>query len=200
MRIKIMAESADHAQKMTPEWSHMMEAEAVGDKDVRLTIAPDDQARKDLIRRLGLRDLNKLQVKITLKRRDKRVIEVIGALTADVIQECVTTLEPVPDHIEETFHAWFADPQQAASFARARHERDKMKADQEFPMLEEEEDPEPIIDGRIDLGELATQYLSLSLNPFPRSADALKKLEEQNDRQPKRENPFAALKELKDKK
>ena len=86
------------------------------------------------------------------------------------------------------------------SFARARHERDKDRGVEERPMLEEHEDPEPIVDGRINLGELVTQYLSLAIEPYPRSEEAKKILEENNNSMPARENPFAALKTLKDEK
>ena len=47
----------------------------------------------------------------------------------------------------------------------------------------------------IDLGELTAQYLSLSLNPYPRApdSDASKILEKFQDK----ENPFAILEKLK---
>jgi hypothetical protein len=47
----------------------------------------------------------------------------------------------------------------------------------------------------IDLGEITAQYLSLSLNPYPRApdSDASKVLEQFQDRK----NPFAILEKLK---
>ncbi|MCB9973528.1 MAG: DUF177 domain-containing protein [Rhodospirillales bacterium] len=194
-----MAETVDHANVIIPEWSYLLPVEDVGEAEVRLTISPDAEARKNMARRLNLLEVSDLVAKLKVKRRDKRVIKVGGTFKARVVQECIATLKPVPDQIEETLEGWFADPQQAVSFARARHERDKMKSDHEFPVLEEAEDPEPVIDGKIDLGELVTQYLSLSLNPFPRSEE-VSGLEAsgESDSAPRRENPFAALKALKD--
>jgi hypothetical protein len=37
-----------------------------------------------------------------------------------------------------------------------------------MPFLDESEDPEPVIDGKIDAGELVAQYLSLAIDPYPR--------------------------------
>jgi len=196
-----MAETADHTRKEIPEWSHFIKMDEVEDKELSLHIAPDVEGRKNLAKRMGLVSLDDLQADIKIKRQNKRVIKIHGSFSARVTQSCVVTLEPVQDHIEDTFEAWFADPDQAVSFARARHERNKdMGGEEEFPMLEEEEDPEPIIDGRIDVGEVVTQYLSLALNPYPHSKEArelLEKEEAENNLSTK-ENPFAALKALRE--
>jgi hypothetical protein len=70
------------------------------------------------------------------------------------------------------------------------------------PLLDEQDDPEPITDGKIDLGELVSQFLSLSINPFPH-APGVELPEEQEGDGPVRmsagnaPNPFAALKDWK---
>ena len=42
-------------------------------------------------------------------------------------------------------------------------------ADAELELLPEEEDPEPVVDGMIDVGELAAQFLLLGVDPYPRA-------------------------------
>lgn len=198
IRIKIMAESADHVKIPTPEWSHKIEADEIGAKEVLVKLLPNADQKKDLCQRLDLLGIKVLSAELKLKRKNKRVIHVQGNFNADVTQKCVVSLEPVPAKITDRIEAWFADPEQAVSFARARHEKDKAHSE-EHPVLEEHEDPEPIIDGQIDLGELVTQYLSLALPEYPRSEAAAQKLDEANDALPKKENPFAALSALKNK-
>ena len=62
--------------------------------------------------------------------------------------------------------------------------------------------PEAIIDGYIDAGELVTQYLSLALNPYPHAEGVKYELGDDNEEaiKPKLDNPFAALKEWKNNK
>ena len=37
---------------------------------------------------------------------------------------------------------------------------------------DDQEPPEQLIDGRVDVGELATEYFSLAIDPYPRSPEA----------------------------
>src|SRR6478672_7295951 len=74
-----------------------------------------------------------------------------GEVKAQVEQTCVVTLEPVGNAIDEEVDLLFvpgAEP-------RAEGETD-------------ENLPEPLIDGRIDLGAIATEFLVLGIDPYPR--------------------------------
>ena len=130
------------------------------------------------------------------------VVHVNGRIRATVKQPCVVTLEPVESRIDETFEAWFSDPDQAIALSKAKHDKMAKSAGGEVPMLDEKDDPEPIIDGQIDLGELVTQHLALALDPYPH-AEGVKY--EYGDDEPEKvpeefkNNPFAALKDWKDK-
>ena len=39
-------------------------------------------------------------------------------------------------------------------------------------MLDEEDPPDPIVDGKVDLGALAAEFLALALDPYPRKPGA----------------------------
>lgn len=54
--------------------------------------------------------------------------------------------------------------------------------------------PEPLIGGGVDLGEIATEFLILGLDPYPRKPDAIFQLAPAGDDSA---NPFAALAALK---
>ena len=131
-------------------------------------------------------------------------IQAMGTVVADLTQACVVSLAPVTAHIEEEFEGWFGDKSSAVSFARARHEREAKKGHVEAEVLEESIDPEPIVGGKADIGELATQYLSLALDPYPHAegvayefsaGPATKDAEGAN----LRKSPFEALKDWKEK-
>jgi len=144
-----------------------------------------------------------MKCEFLIQRNDgNMVVHISGTITGAVEQKCVVTLEPVHKEIHEEFEAWYADSSQAVSFARAKRDRLSPQDKEEQPILEEHEDPEPIIDGKIDIGEIATQYLSLALDPYPRSENAefeskTKPLGEEPD--DLYDNPFAALKNWREK-
>jgi hypothetical protein len=57
-----------------------------------------------------------------------------------------------------------------------------------------DEPPEPLVDGKIDLGALATEFLILGIDPYPRKAGAQFAPPKSEDGG---EHPFAALATLK---
>lgn len=188
------------AQSILPEWSHKVDAGDIGTTPTRTTISASPQQRKDLAKRLNVESVEFAEARLVLVRDPGAVLHVSGELKARVTQPCVVTLEPVMQEIKSPVEGWFANPERVVSIAKARHERQSRNADAELPILEEKEDPEPIIDGEIDLGELATQFLSLSVDPYPhKEGAAFVTQEEAAGARPSevRRNPFAALKNWK---
>ena len=149
--------------------------------------------------------MNSLSAEIELSRApgNKAVVHVTGMLKADVVQICVVSGAPVKNYIEEEFEGWYADPTSFASIAKARQEKAGKVADVEIPILDEREDPEPMVNGKIDLGDLVCQYLSLGLDPYPR-APGVQTPELSPAQEEKvsavRKNPFEALKDWKSEK
>lgn len=198
-----MAKKSEKA-KMSPEWSYLVEAEKVlQGTPYKVSITANQEAREALARRLKIMSVSELTVDATLERvRGGAVIHVKGLVQADLTQECVVTLEPVNEAIDESFEGWFADPE-TPSFTKARRERDTKHLRGEKPMLEEDEDPEAIEDGEIDVAELAVQYLSLTLNPYPHaegvSVEDIQNSQSKDDEGARDtfKNPFAALKDWK---
>ena len=185
------------------EWSYLLDVEALEGDSSTITINPDEEARKRLAQRLAVLAVNDLQAEITIARGiGEAAFHIVGKIDAKLTQECVVTLEPIDTNIDDEFEAWFADPEATISIAKARHEKLNEKGHGELPVLDERDDPEPLIDGKIDLGELVTQYLSLSVDPYPHAEGAefeqpKTKADEEGDDLIK--NPFAALKDWKDK-
>ncbi len=188
-------------EKMISEWPYFLEVEELSGKPLCLSISPDEEQNKALIKRLDVLGLEDVCAELKITRK-KQIVYVSGHLKAKVFQPCVVSLEPVAVQVEDEFESWFADPQQAVSIAKARREREMKKGAGEQPILDEHDDPEVIIDGQIDLGELAVQYLSLSITPYPHGEGVHYKLGDDSEEayaSETRKNPFAALKDWKDK-
>lgn len=186
----------------TSEWSYLVNIEDIGDEPKIVKFTASERQRIDLARRLGVVSVEEANATVTLQHAGGGMIHAMGSLQASLTQSCVVTLAPVPDIIQEEFEGWFGDKASAVSFARAKSEREAKKAHVEAELLEESVDPEPIIGGKIDIGELATQYLSLSINPYPRAEGAPERHEfgpKQGEGASIRKSPFEALKDWKEK-
>lgn len=185
-----MTHTPDAAPIAAPEFPRPVDADAVTSQEMVRTIEATPQERRALAERLELEALDNLVATVRLRRvRGGQMVSIRGTIVADVVQTCVVTLEPVSNHVEDTFEELFAPP----------HLVPELGPDVEFDPLDEDI-PEPIENGRIDLGELTAQHLSLSLDPYPR-VPGLEHVDTTEDEgedetgepEPGRRNPFAAL-------
>jgi uncharacterized metal-binding protein YceD (DUF177 family) len=155
--------------KTDAEWSYWLDVTKLEpERPIKLEIAPSDESRKDLARRLRVREINRLFAKLAVSREPGSIlVNVAGDLEAQVTQDCVVTLEPIRQDIRETIDAWYADPAEVVSFSKARREKLAKLSGTELEVLDEKDDPDEIVDGQIDIGELVTQFLSLAIDPYP---------------------------------
>ena len=186
------------------EWAHIIKVDDLGDKPLALSIEPDEAQSTRLVRRLSVLALDSCEAKLKISRESGHMIHVQGVVEARIRQNCVVSLEPVETKVREAFEAWYADHEQAVSLAKVKHDRTVQLGQAEMPILEERDDPESIIDGQIDVGELITQYLSLGIDPYPHApgvehAEGGEEKSFYEDESSITKNPFAALKEWKDK-
>ncbi len=111
----------------------------------------------------SVHDLPKLSAVFDLTRRGSKV-HVTGHVSAKVAQTCVVTLEPIESAIEETVDVLYAP----AAAGAAEPETVVYGSDPNAA----KEPPEPLIDGKVDIGALATEFLVLGIDPHPRKAGA----------------------------
>lgn len=181
------------------EFSCTIPASEIGQKPYSVTFSADEDERAALAARLNILSIEKLEGKAELVREaDGVTVAVTGTLYAQATQACIATLQPVPETIKATLEGYYLDDSQAVSFARVKRQKES-HGDPEIPLereiTSERDDPEPLDNGMIDVGELASQHLSLSLDPFPRAAGAEMPPELAGQQ---KESPFAALAALKD--
>ncbi|MDE1147899.1 MAG: DUF177 domain-containing protein [Azospirillaceae bacterium] len=149
---------------MTPEFSRSVIADKVSSRETVEKITATPVERAALARRLDLVSLDSLTALVRLRRiRGGQMVRVTGELDAQVVQSCVVTLEPMAASVRDTFQALYAP---AHLVPKDEEELENLGLD------DEADPPEPIESGRIDIGELVTQHLSLALDPYPRKADS----------------------------
>ena len=99
----------------------------------------------------------------------------------------MVTLEPVESAIDEAVDVRFAADTEPHHGPGTEIEFGYESADP----------PEPIVNGRIDLGVILTEFFSLGVDPYPRKPDAAWQPSEA-EAGARAESPFAALAKLKD--
>lgn len=183
-------------------WVHIINAEDAGQDLTELALTPNADDLQRIADLLGIMEVKSLQADLEFKRvQGGLVVKIDGTFKADVVQACVVTLDPIENHVEDKFSAWYADPEQAVSFNKARKQREMEKQHGEVPIVDEKDDPEPIVNGQIDIGDVVTQFLSLSLDPYPHKEGVQFEVgddEVRPETSPIRKNPFDKLKEWKE--
>ncbi len=140
--------------------SRIVRVDALPRDGETVTIEASAAERAALAAALDLPSIERLHATLTVRRAAKGGARVIGAVAGEVTQTCVVTLEPFPATVEEAIDVRFA-PRDEARERRPFEEPETVS-------LTGEDEPDPIVDGKIDLGALAAEFFALGLDPYPR--------------------------------
>jgi uncharacterized metal-binding protein YceD (DUF177 family) len=168
-------------KNQTP-WSVPVVVDDIPETGLHIEIDAPEAVRTQLTVLAGVRELPRLSAVFDLSRRGAGV-HVSGHVSARIGQTCVVTLEPIESQLEETVDLKFAPPSAAPALANTAG----LDAGEDEP-------PEPLSDGKVDLGAIATEFLLLGIDPYPRKAGAEFSPIKSDDGSAK---PFAALEALK---
>ena len=136
----------------------------------------------------GLREVLSVQASFVVTPARGGRFHVAGHVRGRIGQTCVVTLEAMETDIDEPIDLTFAPPEQIPQKAALVDEAGE--SDEETP-----DPPEPIENGMIDLGRVATDALYLAVDPYPRKPGAV--FEPVVEAADPEDHPFAALKALK---
>lgn len=143
-------------------------------------LEPDAAVRAKIARALDLASLDAFVAELSIQPVDDAGYRLSGHVKASAVQTCGITLEPLPVEIDETFAVDLA-------------EQIETPEDTEVEVSLDDDAPDLIEDGRIDLGQYAVEQLALQLDPFPRKPGA----EFVQPEEPAEISPFAVLKQFK---
>lgn len=186
------------------------------DEPIKVQATPEERAA--LAAADGLPAIAALEGEFKVSPVGKDILRVTGEVRARVTQTCVVTLEPFDTEVVEAVDVRFALPpapvrehragriderggarasRRRAAEARVSEARTAKAPPPSFPSLEEDDPPDPIIDGRLDFGALAAEFMALGLDPYPRKPGvSFQPVEE--DPEPD-DSPFADLARLRPK-
>ncbi len=153
---------------------------------LHLAASPDERAA--IAARFGLVALDRLEADLQFIC-DGDDVGVTGTLSADVVQACVATGEPIPARIATPVIVRFVP-------------NDRLEAaetDAEVELVGDELDIIGYAGGRFDVGDMIAETMALALDPFPRRPDADAWLAERGVKREDEVGAFGALAGLRDK-
>lgn len=163
-------------------WSDRLRLDQIGlGVTRRLEAGPTDRQR--IATALDLAELESLAADVEV-RPSGIGWRLSGRLTADVVQTCGVTLEPLPSHIAADFDVDLAEA--------STIEPQAQESEGDLEMLD---GPDLIEDGGVDLAAYVVEHLALALDPWPRKPGAVFEAPEG----PPEPSPFDVLRDLKPK-
>jgi uncharacterized metal-binding protein YceD (DUF177 family) len=165
-------------------WSMKVAIDDIPQPGTHFDLSADERIRAELREIAGLRALPRLEVSFEVNRHGRDGLRVVGEVSATIGQTCVVTLEPMESELRESFDLVFIPPAASSS-----------EGESELTMrVDEREPPDTLSDGAVDLGAVATEFLLLGIDPYPRKPGATFELASAGDPD---SHPFAALSALK---
>ena len=184
------------------------DVDRMSDAWVDEAIEATEAERTAIVADLGLAGLAGLAATFRLERRAGGRLAVGGRLQASITQICVVSLDPFSSLIEREIEVEFAPQAQPAAVEITPHRsRRREPPEREAAPLrpvvvpgndDQDDPPDPIVNGRIDLGAITLEFLSLALDLYPRKPGVEfldVRIGEADDADG---SPFAALQRLKD--
>jgi hypothetical protein len=174
--------------KSADPWRVPVVVAQIPDTGLHRAFEASDATRAAMADLADLREVTSASASFDLTLKSGGRVHVTGEVRARIGQTCVVTLDPIENEINEAIDLMFAPLEQIRSLSALVDEAAQSE-DEEVP-----DPPEPIIDGVIDLGRLATDALFLAVDPYPRRPDAV--FEPPPETIDPADHPFAALKAL----
>jgi uncharacterized metal-binding protein YceD (DUF177 family) len=151
-------------------------------------LVADATSRTAIAQAADVLAVNRLEATFDVVRQGRDGLRVTGRVSADIEQACVVTLEPVENVVDEPVDL---------TFQLHRDTQPRRRGTDEEILLDPisaEEPPEPLQGGVVDLGAIATEFLILGINPYPRKQGVSFEAPSRDDPS---DRPFAALAGLK---
>jgi hypothetical protein len=175
----------------------------VPEAGLEISIVANEQERAALAEIDGLVALTRLEADLRVAREGAGGARVTGGLRAELRQTCVVSLEEFDARVVEAIDVRFAPEREIERLSaderrgnERRHASTKAreaKASHHEAILDEDA-PDPLVDGRIDLGAIVAEFLALGLDPYPRKPGA--RFAESDDLQSgEAASPFAGLRQ-----
>ena len=184
-------------EQFTPEFSRIVKTDELVKGKEKVTVEATENERAELAKRFELISIDSLRAELEVKTASNGEVTVRGPMAARIVQSCVATLEPVPEQIEDTIEVLFSPHVSEEDMPSNPDDLEDLSEAELMALLEQ---PEPLVDGKIDLGEVVAQFLAVAMDPYPRKdgAEMPDSVQSEEEAEADKPNPFAQLAGLKE--
>jgi len=165
----------------------MLAVETVPDTGLDINVSASEAECDVLTEACGLVAVHDFEADFQVRKLDQTRFKITGNLRACVTQTCVVSLEPFETLVRADVDVDFAPLSQLASSKMT------LGGASAAAFLGGEDPPDPIIDGKIDLGALALEFLILNLDIHPRKPGASFEGMDVGGEPADKNSPFAVL-------
>jgi hypothetical protein len=134
------------------DFSRVLAVDSVPDTGLDIAVRASETECAALAQADGLVAVHDLEASFDVRKQSRTRFKVVGSLRARVTQTCIVSLETFETLINADIDVDFAASGRPTGQASDPGE----------------DPPDPIIDGKIDLGALAAEFLILNLDVYPR--------------------------------
>jgi uncharacterized metal-binding protein YceD (DUF177 family) len=163
-------------------FSRIVRVDALPREGRTLTIEANSEEKQALASFFKLPAIAALTATLHVQAQGRGGARVTGSVHGEVTQICVASLEPFTVIVDEDVDVRFV-PERAASPRSAA-------AQEALTVSIDDDEPDPIVDGKVDLGALAAEFLALGLDPYPRKPGAVFESDGNSD---PTDSPFSVL-------
>jgi uncharacterized metal-binding protein YceD (DUF177 family) len=167
-------------------FTHPFELARLSERGVELSVSPNADERARIAAWLGALEVPRLDATIRLARLDDDIYRYEAEFTAEVVQACVVTLDPVPSQYTGSATRRY----RVMAKAPRRPSRGV-----EIDVGNDEDEPEILSSSLLDVAAPVLEELSLLLDPYPRAPGVT--FEAPKDEPEAKDSPFAVLAKLK---
>lgn len=142
-------------------FSRVVRVDAIPQDGQTLTIEASASEREVLASLYQIPAIEALTATLRLERAGQGGARVAGAVHAEFTQVCVVSLEEFAATLDEVIDVKFAPrPDDESDRRSTRHA--------ETVSIADGDEPDPVVEGKIDVGALAAEFFALGLDPYPR--------------------------------
>jgi hypothetical protein len=142
----------------------VLAVETVPDTGLEIKLYANETECAALAEAYGLVAVQTFEAHFQVRKQGRKRYAVSGVLHALVTQTCTVSLEPFETLVSAPAQVEFAPRCEPLGESAGR----KMKADGAATFTGPQDPADPIINGQIDLGALAAEFLALNLDLYPR--------------------------------
>jgi uncharacterized metal-binding protein YceD (DUF177 family) len=150
-----------HVKSGDGNFSRFINVESVPDEGLDISVCASGAERAALAVECGLEAIESFEANFRVTKPSSARFRVSGSVAARVVQTCVITLEPFAADVMAEINVEFVTPGDINAGTGG------------FAAVIEEDPPDPVVDGQIDIGALAAEFLVLNLDLYPRKPGAV---------------------------